>query len=360
HSSDELQPPLIVATFIKLFAETDLKVNLFLDTSSISCVFRKTFVVFIGSPLMDIVARVDDRFLSRYSLQPDNAYSVDETNRNIFEEIKNNKTQIGGSVTNSVRVFRKLKDFPVAYLGSIGRDSYGQLIKRKLELEGIGSDLMEIQTENTGKVAVLLRGKARTLVTDLGASRVFPADEKMWKKIREASHIYLSAFFIGVSFATITRIVEDGGKTIAINLGAPFLCAKYPEEVTYLYSNSSLVFGNEAEHRAFARLHNVAHKDLAEAVVGTNNSHGGESRVVVVTRGDKSVLVVRNGECEEFEVEPLDQSKIVDSNGAGDAFVGGFLSRYVAGESVANCVRCGIRVAQSKLCGGDFRDYATV
>ncbi len=37
----------------------------------------------------------------------------------------------------------------------------------------------------------------------------------------------------------------------------------------------------------------------------------------------------------------LEREKLVDTNGAGDAFVGGFLSQLVAGKDVQECCRAG-------------------
>ncbi len=44
----------------------------------------------------------------------------------------------------------------------------------------------------------------------------------------------------------------------------------------------------------------------------------------------------------KYDVLKLEQEKIVDTNGAGDAFVGGFLAQYVRGEPIKKCVDCGI------------------
>ena len=40
-----------------------------------------------------------------------------------------------------------------------------------------------------------------------------------------------------------------------------------------------------------------------------------------------------------YPVIKLEPEKLVDTNGAGDAFVGGFLSQLVAGKSIKECVR---------------------
>ena len=40
-----------------------------------------------------------------------------------------------------------------------------------------------------------------------------------------------------------------------------------------------------------------------------------------------------------YPVIELAPDKLVDTNGAGDAFVGGFLSQLVAGKGIPECVR---------------------
>ena len=47
------------------------------------------------------------------------------------------------------------------------------------------------------------------------------------------------------------------------------------------------------------------------------------NRTVVITRGDNSTILVEDGVLTEHEVTPIPHSDIVDTNGAGDAFVGG-------------------------------------
>jgi len=44
-------------------------------------------------------------------------------------------------------------------------------------------------------------------------------------------------------------------------------------------------------------------------------------------------------------VLPIQQSQIVDSVGAGDAFAGGFLAEFVTGSDTAQCVAAGAYAA---------------
>lgn len=57
------------------------------------------------------------------------------------------------------------------------------------------------------------------------------------------------------------------------------------------------------------------------------------------------VLLFRNGKIEEFPVHELSREQMVDTNGAGDAFVGGFLAQYVQKKPFDVCIRCGIWTA---------------
>jgi adenosine kinase len=46
-----------------------------------------------------------------------------------------------------------------------------------------------------------------------------------------------------------------------------------------------------------------------------------------------------------IEVPKIPKEQIVDTNGAGDSFVGGFLAAYTKGHSVVDCVKAGISLS---------------
>ena len=66
---------------------------------------------------------------------------------------------------------------------------------------------------------------------------------------------------------------------------------------------------------------------------------------MVITQGADPVIVVQNGEVTLYDVTKLAADKIVDTNGAGDAFVGGFLAQLALGKSIKDCVKVGIWAA---------------
>ena len=61
----------------------------------------------------------------------------------------------------------------------------------------------------------------------------------------------------------------------------------------------------------------------------------------VITQGKEPTVVAKGGKSETFSVPPVEASAIVDTNGAGDAFVGGFLAAYIKGKDTAACCSAG-------------------
>lgn len=115
---------------------------------------------------------------------------------------------------------------------------------------------------------------------------------------------------------------------------------------------TELVFGNETEAAAFAKM--KGWEDTSTAVVAKRlasevpfNGPPGRARTVVMTHGaDPVVVVTGKGEAETFAVPKIPNDDIVDTNGAGDAFVGGYLAQMVKGTDLATRVRCGNWAAQ--------------
>jgi adenosine kinase len=84
-------------------------------------------------------------------------------------------------------------------------------------------------------------------------------------------------------------------------------------------------------------------------------------RVVVITSGPGPTILVSSGfsPTEPALVVPVDKvadSDLVDTNGAGDAFAGGFIGAYLAGEAdFKKCVEVGHRLA--RLCVQQVRFF---
>jgi len=63
--------------------------------------------------------------------------------------------------------------------------------------------------------------------------------------------------------------------------------------------------------------------------------------MVIITQGDEPTIVIENDEVFEYPVIPLTKEQLVDTNGAGDAFAGGFLAEFIRGKTTAEAIKCG-------------------
>jgi adenosine kinase len=65
----------------------------------------------------------------------------------------------------------------------------------------------------------------------------------------------------------------------------------------------------------------------------------------VFTQGTDPTIVAVDGKVTEYPIIPVPKEEVVDTNGAGDAFCGGFMSQYVQGKPLECCVAAGHYVA---------------
>eukprot|EP00408_Alexandrium_pacificum_P042096 CAMPEP_0171266876 /NCGR_PEP_ID=MMETSP0790-20130122/58868_1 /TAXON_ID=2925 /ORGANISM="Alexandrium catenella, Strain OF101" /LENGTH=94 /DNA_ID=CAMNT_0011735593 /DNA_START=42 /DNA_END=326 /DNA_ORIENTATION=+ len=72
---------------------------------------------------------------------------------------------------------------------------------------------------------------------------------------------------------------------------------------------------------------------------------GKPKRKVVITQGSEPTIVAINGHVTTYPVPALPKEKLVDTNGAGDAFVGGFLAALVKGKDIEGCCKAGTYAA---------------
>lgn len=310
----------------------------------------------MGNPLLDMSAKVDPSLLSKYDLKANDAILYEK--EDIFNDMKEQKDLefiAGGATQNSIRVAQWIlgANKSTVYFGCVGKDETSQILAQKAKEAGVNVKYQYHPEHPTGKCAVLITGQDRSLVTKLDAANHYTLahleEEEHWKCVEEAKVYYSAGFFLTVcpdAMLKVSRHAADNDKIYALNLSAPFLCQFFKEPMLKVLAYADIVFGNETEAEAFAEQNNFGkikdRKLIAKKIASFPKENGGKARMVVITQGALPVIVVENGIVTEYEVDKLSADKIVDTNGAGDAFVGGFLAQLVKGSPTEKCVKCGI------------------
>ncbi|XP_067101365.1 LOW QUALITY PROTEIN: adenosine kinase b [Osmerus mordax] len=312
----------------------------------------------MGNPLLDISAVVDKDFLDKYGLKPNDQILAEDQHKALFEEIvKKSKVEYhaGGSTQNSVKIAQWMIQEPhkvATFFGCIGHDSFGEILKQKAEEAHVDAHYYEQSAEPTGTCAACITGDNRSLVANLAAANCYKKENHLdlgsnWELVEKAKVYYIAGFFLTVSPESVLKVAKhasENNKIFGLNLSAPFISQFFKEPMMKVMPYVDILFGNETEAATFAKEQGFETDDIAEVARQAQSLpkvNKKRQRVVVFTQGKDDTVATVGEKVTMFPVLDIDQNDIVDTNGAGDAFVGGFLSELVQERPLEECIRAG-------------------
>lgn len=312
-------------------------------------------IVGMCNPLLDISADVPMELLEKYKVTLNNAILAEDVHVPLYAEmVKSYPVQYiaGGAGQNSIRVAQWMLQIPnkTAYFGAIGVDEYGATLEEAAQKEGVNVCYMKNAQVATGTCAVLINGGERSLVANLAAANTFTVDHLLTpeaKAIIEAATIYyVTGFFLTVSvdsILTLARDAAENNKIFCMNLSAPFLIQFFGEQMSSCIPYTDFIFANESEAAAYGEAKGYGQdiQQIALKLAAQPKASGARGRVVVFTQGSDATIVAHEGKVTVYAVEKLPKEMLVDTNGAGDAFVGGFLAMMYLEKPISECVRAG-------------------
>merc|ERR1712007_354766 len=173
-----------------------------------------------------------------------------------------------------------------------------------------------------------------------------------WQVIQSAKIIYSAGFFATVSPDAIKDVsaekAKDGG-IYCMNLSAPFLMQVPPFKAVFVETLPyvDFLFGNETEALTWAETEGWESTDIKFIATRLSLIPSAKSRkrTVVITQGSDPTIVCVNGQISEHPILALPKEKLVDTNGAGDSYVGGFLAALSKGLPTPDCCKAGAYAA---------------
>jgi len=311
----------------------------------------------MGNPLLDISDNVDKAMLDKYGLESGGIILAEDKHQPLFAEMSARpgvQYIAGGATQNSIRVAQWMLQTPgaTAYMGCVGKDDFAEKMKASCEKDGVKTSYMIDASTPTGSCAVLIDGIERSLCTNLMAANNFKIDHvkeaENLKVVQQSKIIYSAGFFITVSTDSMKLAAAEAAKSGAkycLNLSAPFLMQVPPFKafILEILPMVDFLFCNETEAATYAETEGWGTSDVS--FIATRLSlipmAKGGHRTVVITQGCEPTIVAFRGKVTKHAILTLPKEKLVDTNGAGDAYVGGFLAALSKGLPTADCCRAG-------------------
>jgi len=318
----------------------------------------------IGNPLLDISVKVDQSFLDKYHKKAGNAVLAEEADLPLYKEIQAYGDVLyiaGGSTQNSIRGAQWMNPVPGVshFIGSVGNDENAQKLRTAAAFDGVQTHYYVSKTFRTGCCAVLIKDNERSLIADLAAANDYQHEHYLSAEIqvlvKSIDIFYSAGFFLTVSPHTVVEIGKhcaEHNKILVWGAAAPFIVDFFYDRVQSVLPYVDYIVANETEAEKLAEKMGLKGKSIEEIMKTVSELpkvNQKRSRSVIFTFGPDPVLIYTDGKLHSYPVPRLDKSLIVDTNGAGDAFLGGFLAGLLQDRSLDVCVKAGLYAAKHIL-----------
>ena len=318
-------------------------------------------LVAIGNPIVDISAETDEDSIQKFGLEWGRTVFANDKNIGIFDELEK-KPEVsyvpGGSIQNSLRVASwclKMYDstknkYRLTMLGCVGNDVYKDKIVNALEESGVTPLLQVNDKMKSSRCAVGIFKKERCLVPEIKASNTLSEEhiEKNKDIIGGNDCLLIEGYFIVEKYDICLGLAKhfiNNKKPVIFTLSAVFLMLYHLDKVLEIANMSDLIFGNMEECEALA---GQKGETFQETIEMAHKKMAPRDRILIITCGSRGVFGSKyNYETQQLEFvlqrfpSFIKHEDIVDLNGAGDAFLGGYISQWMQGKSLDACCKAG-------------------
>lgn len=202
----------------------------------------------------------------------------------------------------------------VTMVGRVGRDSFGRELKRSLRDEGVFDRAVHVSTERSTGAALIEvdeHGENSIAVATGANQEVLPADLPR-RAIRSADVVVAPLEVPLETVEAAFRLAHSAGVRTVLNVAPAQLVPAALLQLT------NVVICNE--HELAVLLGRTV--GLGSEAAAANDLRAFADQLVVVTLGERGALAISGDHVVEQHAFPV---PAVDSTGAGDAFVAGFV-----------------------------------
>ncbi|WP_298887411.1 ribokinase [uncultured Bradyrhizobium sp.] len=226
----------------------------------------------------------------------------------------------------------------VTFISRIGRDAFGDLAIKTWETEGIKPRVARTAEAPTGAAFIYVhetRGDNAIIVVSGAAEGLSPNDVDAAAEAIRSSRVFVTQLEQPVAAAQ--RGLEIARAAGSITVFNPAPASKFDDG---LFALCDYVVPNETEAEA---LTGIAVGDLSGARRAGDALLAKGAGTALITLGERGALF--HGRDRSLHVPPFAAGKVVETAGAGDAFVGGFAAALAGGADPLDAARFGSATA---------------
>ena len=223
----------------------------------------------------------------------------------------------------------------VCFVGLVGKDSFGALVRSSLEAKGVATHFIGEGDTPTGATICMSYGEDRANLTYQGAMDVMGFDQIDKSVFDLSRHIHLSSLFMQSALLRdihkVLDLAAEKGCTVSLDTQWDPM-EKWALDYPKVLPKITVFMPNEKELCAL-----TGKAGLEDAIAEVLPYLGG---IMLVKCGSKGSLLVKKDGSRNLLPAFLNK-EVVDAIGAGDSFNSGFVSAFVKGLSPEECQKTG-------------------
>lgn len=299
----------------------------------------------LGNACIDIVVEVDEDFLIQHSLPKGICtYLTDDRAEEIDSALINPVFEPGGCAANTAVVVTALNG-KAAFMGRVANDEIGKLFMKSMADSQVRyePDLSPMIGRGSTRVYTFVTPDAdRTFATYYGEQEMLSVSDLNEKAIQAARYTYVDGYalhseFNRETFMTAIEWAHKAGNKAVFNPCDVSILNQYKDLCEALMDKVDILICNEVEARLITGI-----ETLEDAVKALSKRF---ERGAVTAGAEGALIFNADGITHLPALKP--DSPIVDTNGAGDAFAGGYIYGLSQGMSDERAARLGIFCASA-------------
>ena len=304
---------------------------------------KQSWVVGVGSALVDILTHEEDEFLARIGTLKGGMTLVDKAFIDDTLDVSRNlPTYVpGGSACNTAVGVGRLGG-RARFVGKCGNGGLGKLFRQDLEKQNVQPRLID-SDEPTGRcLSVITPDSQRSMFTFLGASAQAQPEEIEAHYFHGAAVAHVEGYLLHNPelLEAALATAKQAGAHVSLDLASFNVVAEALPALTRLVEDYvDILIANEDEAEAF-----TGEADEMKALAAL----GEKAPLAALKVGARGSFLIHQGEV--TTVAPRAGATPVDTTGAGDLWAAGFLYGLVHGYPFEKCgalaSACGYEVCQ--------------